>query len=132
MPNAEQALSYFRKLCAIPHGTYHIDEISDYLTGFAKEHGLSVRQDELKNVIIHKDATPGYENEPAVMIQGHMDMVTVCDNPAEKDMLKEGLDLIEEGGYLYAKGTSLGGQSFQIFFYPGYTVVVFIRIIVEF
>lgn len=107
---AEKALSFFRSLSAIPHGTYHIDEISDYLVSFAKERGLSVRQDELKNVIIRKDATPGYENEPAVILQGHMDMVAVCDNPDEKDLLKDGLDLEEKDGFLYARGTSLGGD----------------------
>ena len=110
MSDSAKALSYFRELCAIPHGTYHIDEISDYLASFAKERGLNVRQDELKNVIIRKGATKGYENEEPVILQGHMDMVAVCDNPAEKDMLKDGLDLAEENGYLYAKGTSLGGD----------------------
>ena len=107
---AESVLSHFRSLCAIPHGTYHIDAISDYLKDFALQRGLSVRQDELKNVIIHKDATPGYENEPAVILQGHMDMVAVCDDPSKKNMLTDGLDLTESDGYLYAKGTSLGGD----------------------
>lgn len=107
---AESVLTHFRSLCAIPHGTYHIDAISDYLKDFALQRGLSVRQDELKNVIIHKDATPGYENEPAVILQGHMDMVAVCDDPSKKNMLTDGLDLEESNGYLYAKGTSLGGD----------------------
>ena len=107
---AESVLTHFRSLCAIPHGTYHIDAISDYLKDFALQRGLSVRQDELKNVIIHKDASPGYENEPAVILQGHMDMVAVCDDPSKKNMLMDGLDLEESDGYLYAKGTSLGGD----------------------
>jgi len=107
--NYNRVIEIFREICAIPHGTYHIDSISDYLANFAKERGLSFVQDELKNVIIYKEATPGYENEPAVMLQGHMDMVAVSDDP-EKDMLKEGLDLAEEDGFLFAKNTSLGGD----------------------
>ena len=99
--NYNRVIEIFREICAIPHGTYHIDSISDYLANFAKERGLSFVQDELKNVIIYKEATPGYENEPAVMLQGHMDMVAVSDDPA-KDMLKEGLELAEEDGYLFA------------------------------
>ncbi len=108
--SSESVMRYFKELCAIPHGSYHVDAISDYLVDFAKKHNLSVHQDELKNVIIKKDATSGYENEPGIILQGHMDMVAVCDDPAKKDMEKEGLDLVEEEGYLYAKGTSLGGD----------------------
>ena len=108
--NAEQVMKYFREIAAIPHGSYNIDAISDYLVDFANKHGLEVVQDELKNVIIKKPASAGYENEPVLIIQGHMDMVAVCDNTAEKDMTKDGLDLAEEDGFLYAKGTSLGAD----------------------
>ena len=105
----EKVFAYFKELCAIPHGTYHIDAISDYLAGWAKERGLRCIQDDLKNVIIFKEASAGYENEPAVILQGHMDMVAVSDDPS-KDMEKEGLEVAEEDGYLYAKNTSLGGD----------------------
>ena len=110
MTSYEKVISFFKEICAIPHGTYHIDEISDYLVSFAKSRNLKFRQDELKNVIIWKNASAGYEAEPVMILQGHMDMVAVCDNPAEKDLLKEGLDLEEEDGYLFAKGTSLGAD----------------------
>ena len=106
----ETAFNYFREICSIPHGTYHIDAISDYLAGFAREHNLKYVQDELKNVIIYKPATEGYEKEEPIMLQGHMDMVAVCDNPSEKNMEKEGLELAQEDGFLYAKGTSLGAD----------------------
>ena len=107
--SCDKVFEFFREICAIPHGTYHIEEISDYLAEFARSRDLRFIQDELKNVIIFKDATPGYENEPAVILQGHMDMVAVSDD-SNKDMLKEGLDVAEEGGYLFAKNTSLGGD----------------------
>ena len=105
----DHVLQYFREICAIPHGSYHIDEISDYLVSFAKNHSLAYRQDELKNVIIFKEASAGYENEPALILQGHMDMVAVSDDP-EKDMEKEGPKPIEEDGYLFSPNTSLGGD----------------------
>ena len=105
----DHVLQYFREICAIPHGSYHIDEISDYLVSFAKNHSLAYRQDELKNVIIFKEASAGYENEPALILQGHMDMVAVSDDP-EKDMEKEGPKPVEEDGYLFSPNTSLGGD----------------------
>ena len=106
----KNTMDYFKEICAIPHGSYNIDKISDYLVEFAKENNLSYRQDELKNVIIKKEASKGYENLPGIILQGHMDMVAVKDDGVEIDMEKEGLNLCEEGGYLFAKGTSLGGD----------------------
>ena len=66
---------YFEEICKIPHGSRNTRQISDYLVHFAKEHGFEYVQDELNNVIIYKPATPGYENAPTVILQGHMDMV---------------------------------------------------------
>ncbi len=106
----KKTLDYFKEICAIPHGSYNIDAISDYLVNFAKEHNLSYRQDEVKNVIIKKEAAKGYENVPGIILQGHMDMVAVKDDGCEIDMEKEGLTLCEEDGFLFAKGTSLGGD----------------------
>ena len=110
MPNSgEKVFEFFREICAIPHGSGNVDKISDYLVSFAMKRGLNVRRDELKNVVIYGEATKGYENEPAIILQGHMDMVAVSDNP-EKDMTKEGLTLKEEDGFLMAEDTSLGGD----------------------
>ncbi|MBO7375392.1 MAG: aminoacyl-histidine dipeptidase [Lachnospiraceae bacterium] len=103
-------LDYFREICEIPHGSYNIDSISDYLVDFAKARNLFYIQDELKNVIIKKPASEGYENEPGIILQGHMDMVAVKTADCKKDLATEGLDLVEEDGYLYAKNTSLGGD----------------------
>lgn len=101
---------FFEQLCAIPHGSYHTKAISDYLAAFARERGLKYRQDEANNVIIWKGATPGYENAPTVMIQGHMDMVCEKDPDCAKDMEKESLDLFVDGDEVGAKGTTLGGD----------------------
>ena len=106
----KEVFAFFEKLCGIPHGSGNIDAISDYLVNFAKERELTYYQDELKNVIITKPATFGYENEPAVIIQGHMDMVTVQEPGCTFNMEKDSLDVTHEGDYVYAKGTSLGGD----------------------
>ncbi|MGI5977029.1 MAG: aminoacyl-histidine dipeptidase [Candidatus Limivicinus sp.] len=101
---------FFEDLCAIPHGSGNTKAISDYLVNFAKERGLEYHQDELNNVIIAAEAAPGYENAPAVIIQGHMDMVCEKAPGCSKDMSREGLDLAVEGDHVYAKGTTLGGD----------------------
>ena len=103
---------YFEEICAIPHGSGNIGQISAYLRGFAEEHGLAYIAEPCGNVIIRKDATPGCEQAPAIVIQGHMDMVAVADEGCGKDMTKDGLDVAisEDGQFVYAKGTSLGGD----------------------
>ena len=101
---------YFEEICAIPHGSYNTKAISDYLVGFAKKNGLRYIQDSLNNVILFGDATPGYEDHEPVIIQGHMDMVCEKDADCPIDMTTQGLDVTHDGTYVFAKGTTLGGD----------------------
>lgn len=106
----KKVFHYFEEICKIPHGSGNIDKLSDYLAEFAKERGLFCIQDQCKNVIIIKEATPGYEEEEPVILQGHMDMVAVKKPGAAIDMEKEGLRLAVDGDDLFAEDTSLGGD----------------------
>ena len=106
----KRVFHYFEEICAIPHGSHHTKAISDYLVAFARSRGLAVRQDEADNVIIRKDAAPGYEAAPTVMLQGHMDMVCEKEPGCETDMEREGLALFVDGDEIGARGTSLGGD----------------------
>lgn len=106
----KKVFAFFEELCAIPHGSHNTKAISDYCVAFAKSRGLEVMQDEHNNVIIRKGASVGYENGPTVILQGHLDMVCVKEADCPKDMTREGLDLVVEGDYVRAAGTSLGGD----------------------
>ena len=106
----KRVFHYFEEITKIPHGSGNVREISDYLVNFAKEHKLSYIQDEFLNVIIFKGASIGYENEPTLMLQGHMDMVAVHTDDYDADMKKTPLEAAVDGDYIYAKGTSLGGD----------------------
>ena len=101
---------YFEELCGIPHGSGNTKAISDYCVRFAKKLGLEYHQDELNNVIIIKPATKGYENSPAVIVQGHLDMVTEKAPECSIDFTKDGLQLRVDGDFVYAEGTTLGGD----------------------
>ena len=106
----KRVFHYFAELCKIPHGSGNLQQISDFLVNFAKEHKLNYRQDEALNVWMEKDATPGYEKEPGIILQGHMDMVAVHKPELSIDMTREPLKPMVEGDFLYAEGTSLGGD----------------------
>lgn len=101
---------FFEEITRIPHGSGNVEQISDYLVNFAKERKLFYIQDACKNVIIVKEAAPGYEKEPAVILQGHMDMVAVKKPDCDIDMKTEGLRVAVRGDEIYAEGTSLGGD----------------------
>lgn len=106
----QSVFHYFEEITKIPHGSGNVEQISDFLAAFAEERGLFHIQDAWKNVIIVKEATPGYEKEPAVILQGHMDMVAVKKPDCDIDMKTEGLRVAVDGDKIYAEGTSLGGD----------------------
>lgn len=111
MENMEnKVLDYFGEIAKIPHGSGNREGIVKYLVQFAEDHGLWYKVDASDNVIMKKPAAAGYEDADPVIIQGHTDMV--CEKTADcsKDMAAEGLDLKTDGDWLYAEGTTLGGD----------------------
>lgn len=106
----EGVWKYFENLCGIPHGSYNEKAISDYCVDFAKKRGLEVYQDEAWNVVIIKAASAGYENAEPLIIQGHLDMVCEKKPDFDFDFEKDGLRLNIDGDFVYAEGTTLGGD----------------------
>lgn len=101
---------YFERICGIPHGSGNIAAISDYLINFARERALFGIQDGLGNVVIIREASPDYKDEPPYILQAHMDMVAVAAAGTGIDMTRDPLHLKAEGGKIFAEGTSLGGD----------------------
>ena len=106
----EKVFTFFEMLCQVPHGSGNTKAVSDLCVSFAKERGLSCTQDEWNNVIIRKPGSKGSEGKPAVILQGHLDMVCAKAPGCLKDMAAEGLDLRTDGESVFAEGTSLGGD----------------------
>ncbi len=101
---------FFEEISSVPRGSKNNEGISDYLVSFARARDLNYVQDEYLNIIIYKDATEGYEEVPTLILQGHMDMVCEKQPDIEHDFTKEGLELKVDGDYVYANGTTLGGD----------------------
>ena len=101
---------WFEALCAIPHGSGNTRAVADWCVAFARERGLACRRDAHDNVVIRKPASPGYESAPALILQGHLDMVCEKDPGCGKDMTREGLDLRCDENWVWADGTTLGGD----------------------
>ncbi len=106
----EKVLDIFTSLCTIPHGSGNTRAISDFCAEYARSRGLSVQQDAHDNLIIRLPASAGYEQHPAVILQGHLDMVCEKDAGSSVNFESDGLKLCREGDILFAEGTTLGGD----------------------
>jgi dipeptidase D len=102
---------FFEELSKIPRCSGDEKRASDYLVTFAKERDLEVVQDKALNVIIKKPGTAGYEDSPAVIIQGHMDMVGEKSKASRHDFSKDPITLKVDGDFLRADGTTLGADN---------------------
>jgi len=102
---------YFKEISNIPRRSGNEQEASDYCVAFAKERGLQVSQDDFLNIVIRKPGTPGYENSDSVIIQGHLDMVCEQNAGTNHDFEKDPIDLMIDGDWLTANGTTLGADN---------------------
>ena len=104
-------LSYFEDICAIPHVSGDEAAIADYVEGFARARGLTCYRDAVHNVFIKLPASAGHEGAPAVMLQGHTDMVGEKTADSAHDFATDGLRLRVDGeGWISATDTTLGGD----------------------
>jgi dipeptidase D len=109
-----QALwNHFHSLTQIPRPSGKKEEISRFLADFGRSLGLETVTDEIGNVIIRKPASPGYENHPGVILQGHMDMVPQKNNDKVFDFEKDAIQAYVEdnGEWVTADGTTLGADN---------------------
>ncbi len=107
----QRVFEFFGEISGIPRGSGNMKKIADYCVSFAEKRGLKYLRDEADNVVIFKDATKGYENADAVILQGHLDMVCQKTEESEIDFLSDGLDLFVDGDFVKANGTTLGADN---------------------
>lgn len=103
--------NFFEDISAIPRPSGKEERVASYLVEFANQRGLSCHRDSSHNVIIKKSGTAGKENNPAIIFQGHTDMVCEKNSDVDFDFLTKGLSLVEEDGFLKATGTTLGADN---------------------
>jgi len=102
---------FFEELTGIPRCSGSEKQVSDYLVEFAHARKLEVVQDEALNVVIKKPGTSGYESSPAVIIQGHMDMVCEKTKGRAHDFSKDPIPLKIDGDFVRTEGTTLGADN---------------------
>ncbi|MGO3455823.1 MAG: beta-Ala-His dipeptidase [Marinomonadaceae bacterium] len=101
----------FERLSQIPRGSGKEERIRAYVQGFAAALNLDTSVDLKGNIVIHKPATKGMENRETVALQCHLDMVQQKDEDRVFDFDRDPIELILEGDWLSAKGTTLGADN---------------------
>lgn len=101
---------YFEEICKIPRLSKNEGKIRHFLKDFAKANNLRAEEDEVGNILITKEADPGYENRKCIVLQSHMDMVGEKDTETDHNWLTDPIIPIIEDGWVTAKITTLGAD----------------------
>lgn len=101
----------FDEITKVPRPTHHLEKMKQFLVDWANRHNIPVRTDEVGNVVMTKPATPGHENAPTIILQGHQDMVAEKNNDTVHDFLNDPIQTYIDGEWVRAKGTTLGADN---------------------
>ncbi|MFB0910619.1 MAG: beta-Ala-His dipeptidase, partial [Flavobacterium sp.] len=101
----------FADLNAVPRPSKKEERVIEFMKNFGKNLGLETFEDDIRNVIIRKPATPGMENRKAIVMQGHLDMVHQKNSDTVFDFDTQGIDMYVDGDWVRAKGTTLGADN---------------------
>ena len=108
--NAETVLDIFRDITKIPRESGHEEPMTTFLQDFASRHQLECRTDKTGNVVIVKEAAPGKEQVPTLVLQAHQDMVCEKDADFPFDFKTDPIPYTIEDGWMVARHTTLGAD----------------------
>ncbi len=103
--------NHFDALRRIPRPSGHEEAVMAHLRSWAEARGLRHRSDAVGNLVIYVPGTKGREKAPAVILQGHVDMVAEKDKSTEFDFLKDPIEVVVEGDWVVAPKTTLGADN---------------------
>lgn len=101
----------FDEITKVPRPTHHLEKMKTFLVDWATRHNIPVKTDEVGNVMMTKPATPGHENAPTIVLQGHQDMVAEKRADKVHDFMNDPITTIVEDGWVHADGTTLGADN---------------------
>lgn len=111
-PNSPSHLwEHFYQITQIPRASKQEGEIRQYLIQLAEKYGHSWASDDIGNVVIYVAGTGGLEDGKTVIIQNHIDMVTVKTGDKKHDFSQDPLTLQIDNGWLKADRTTLGADN---------------------
>ncbi len=101
----------FYEITRVPRPSKKEGKIREHLRSFLKEQKVEFKEDETGNIVAKVPASPGYENSPAVILQGHIDMVCEKNKETKHDFENDPIEIKREDGWITAEGTTLGSDN---------------------
>jgi len=101
----------FADLNGVPRPSKKEERIIEFIKAFGNSLGLETFEDQIRNVIIRKPATPGMENRKSIVLQSHLDMVHQKNNETVFDFDVQGIEMFVDNDWIKAKGTTLGADN---------------------
>ena len=103
--------NFFYQITQIPRPSKKEEKILAYLVNFAKSRNLPFAQDNSGNLLIKKPATVGYESQPTVILQAHVDMVCEKNADSTHNFDTDPIEAYVDSDWVKAKGTTLGADN---------------------
>lgn len=103
--------NYFHQITQIPRPSKKEEKIRTFLKSFANNHQLSYSEDTAGNIVIRKNAAPGFETRPGVILQAHMDMVCEKNSDVIHNFETDAINTYIDEDWVKAKGTTLGADN---------------------
>lgn len=108
--DSTRVLDIFKEITAIPRESGHEGPFTLWLQNWAESRGLNVRTDSIGNLCITREAAPGKENVPTIVLQAHQDMVCEKNSGSSHNFLTDPIDYVIENGWMIARDTTLGAD----------------------
>ena len=102
---------WFGEITAIPRASSHEQGMIEFIKKYAEERHYPYDVDAKGNIFMNIPASPGYEDQPAVLFQSHMDVVAAVDKGVEFDFASDPIQLRRQDDAIYACGTTLGADN---------------------
>ena len=102
---------HFYQFSQIPRPSKKDEAVRQYAVDLAEQGGHSWKLDDAGNLVILVAASSGREDRPTVIIQNHLDMVTVKTADKDHDFESDPLVLQVNDGWLCADRTTLGADN---------------------
>jgi len=105
-------LTQFAELCRRPHPSYGEGPLADYVEELLIRRGLSPVRDAWNNIMADLPPTPGRENAPLTVVQGHLDMVCAVRPGSGYEPKTSPVVTVVKDGWLRSDGnSSLGADN---------------------
>lgn len=106
-----KVIDYFERINRIPRCSRHEDQLCRWLRQWAEKRGYETQTDPTGNLVVRVPGRGAAGNVPAVVLQGHMDMVCEKRDGSRHDFSRDPIRMTVDGPWLTARETTLGADN---------------------